>query len=104
MTPSTLRGTWADQLITQVDTYSSTPLWRLENVRNKKYYLIHGTHDDNVHYQQSMLLSAALEEKYILFRQQAYPDQDHSIGDFHHHLYLSLTSFFNEDCFGAIST
>ena len=83
---------------------SSTPLWRLENVRNKKYYLIHGTHDDNVHYQQSMLLSAALEEKYILFRQQAYPDQDHSIGDFHHHLYLSLTSFFNEDCFGALST
>merc|ERR1712111_82889 len=74
------------------------------DVRNKKYYLIHGTHDDNVHYQQSMLLSAAFEEKYILFRQQAYPDQDHSIGDFHHHLYLSLTSFFKEDCFGALST
>ncbi len=33
------------------------------------------TQDDNVHYQQSMLLSAALEEKDILFRQQSYPDQ-----------------------------
>ena len=41
--------------------------------------MLQGTHDDNVHYQQSMLLSSALEEKDILFRQQSYPDQDHSI-------------------------
>ena len=78
---------------------ASTPLWRLENIRNKKYYLIHGTHDDNVHYQQSMMLSAALEEKDILFRQQSYPDQDHSIQDYKKHLYHSLTSFFSNDCF-----
>jgi len=78
---------------------SSTPLWGLENLRNKKYYLIHGTHDDNVHYQQSMLLSAALEEKDILFRQQTYPDQDHSIQDYRRHLYHSLSNFFTEECF-----
>jgi len=78
---------------------SSTPLWDIGNLKNKKYYLIHGTHDDNVHYQQSMLLSAALEEKDILFRQQAYPDQDHSLGNYRRHLYHSLTDFFTNDCF-----
>jgi len=78
---------------------NSSPLWRLDNLRNKKYYLIHGTHDDNVHYQQSMLLSAALEEMDILFRQQSYPDQDHSIGDYRRHLYHSLRNFFLSDCF-----
>ena len=79
---------------------ASTPLWRLDNLRTKKYYLVHGTHDDNVHFQQSMMLSGALEEKDILFRQQAYPDQDHSINDYRKHLYHSLTSFFTNDCFG----
>lgn len=78
---------------------TSSPLIGIENLRNKKYMMVHGTHDDNVHYQQSMLLSAALEEKDILFRQQTYPDQDHGIGDYRKHLYHSLTNFFLEECF-----
>jgi len=78
---------------------SSSPLLNIENMRNKKYLLVHGTHDDNVHYQQSMLLSAALEEKDILFRQQTYPDQDHSIADYRRHLYHTLTNFLLEECF-----
>jgi dipeptidyl-peptidase-4 len=73
---------------------------RLEPLRRKPFYMMHGTHDDNVHYQQSMLLAAALEEKDILFRQQSYPDQDHSINDYHLHIYHSLTDFFLNDCSG----
>lgn len=69
-------------------------------LRNKRYFLLHGTHDDNVHYQNSMLLSATLERQDILFRQQAYPDQDHSIGHFIKHLHHSLVNFFLSECFG----
>ena len=71
----------------------------LDRLRNKQYFVLHGTQDDNVHYQQSMLLSAALEEKDILFRQQSYPDQDHSIYRYHTHLYHSLTDIFLNDCY-----
>lgn len=36
----------------------------------KKFMLIHGTLDDNVHYQQSMMLARSLELHDILFKQQ----------------------------------
>ena len=82
------------------DGYNRSSVFQyLDNLVNKKYYLLHGTHDDNVHYQNSMLISAALEERDILFRQQAYPDQDHSISRYRVHLDHSLVNFFLSDCF-----
>lgn len=43
---------------------------KFEGLRDKKYFLVHGTLDDNVHYQQSMLWSKVLEHRDIIFRQQ----------------------------------
>ena len=43
---------------------------KADNFRGKQFYLIHGTGDDNVHYQQSLMLAKSLEAADVLFRQQ----------------------------------
>ncbi|XP_043206770.1 venom dipeptidyl peptidase 4-like isoform X1 [Amphibalanus amphitrite] len=70
----------------------------VDNFRNKQYLLIHGTADDNVHYQQSMMLSRSLEQADIMFRQQTYPDENHGLGGIRRHHYHTMERFL-EDCF-----
>nr|XP_036216801.1 venom dipeptidyl peptidase 4 isoform X1 [Bactrocera oleae] len=72
---------------------------RAQRLRGKKFMLIHGTLDDNVHYQQAMVLAKNLERLDILFKQISYTDEDHSLASVRPHLYHSLDRFFG-DCFG----
>ncbi|KAF5307856.1 hypothetical protein FQR65_LT06588 [Abscondita terminalis] len=67
---------------------------QVEGLRNKTFYIIHGNADDNVHYQQSMLLSKILERADIMFFQQSYPDENHSLGRVKRHLYHTIDNFF----------
>uniref|UniRef100_H2YEQ6 Uncharacterized protein n=1 Tax=Ciona savignyi TaxID=51511 RepID=H2YEQ6_CIOSA len=57
------------------------------------YYLIHGTADDNVHFQNAAQLSKALVDEDIRFNNFFYADQDHSInvGNARYHIYKILT-------------
>ena len=71
---------------------------KIDNFKNKKFYLIHGTLDDNVHFQQSLLLAKMLELKDILFQQQTYTDETHDIARMRLHLYHSMGKFL-DDCF-----
>lgn len=65
---------------------------------NKSYMLVHGTLDDNVHFQQGMMLARTLERKDIQFKEITYPDEDHSLAGVRPHLYHSLERFF-DSCF-----
>ncbi len=60
-----------------------------------KLLLIHGTGDDNVHIQNSMLFSNALIAAGKQFQTFYYPDRNHGIygGNTRHHLYKMMTDF-----------
>ncbi|XP_058063063.1 venom dipeptidyl peptidase 4 [Anopheles bellator] len=69
-----------------------------EKLRDKQFLMVHGTADDNVHFQQSVVFSRALSSKGALFKQLIYPDEGHNLSGVKKHLYRSMTLFF-EDCF-----
>ncbi|KAL1494674.1 hypothetical protein ABEB36_010240 [Hypothenemus hampei] len=74
--------------------YNNTDITRnAEALRGRLYFIIHGNADDNVHYQNAMLLVKALETADISFWQQSYPDENHSLTNVYRHLYHTIDSF-----------
>jgi dipeptidyl-peptidase-4 len=60
-----------------------------------KYLLVHGTADDNVHFQNAIDLVTALNKAEKQYEQFFYPNKNHSIygGNTRYHLYTKLTDF-----------
>lgn len=82
-----------------LEGYMNSALTRIaSDIRNKQYLLVHGTLDDNVHYQQSMMLAKALEHNDVLFQQMSYPDEEHGLTGVRPHLYHTLGNFI-DNCF-----
>ena len=68
----------------------------------KRLLLIHGTRDDNVHLQHSMVLARALIQNGVDFDQLVYPDATHNMESVSTHFYLSMEKFFTK-CFAVKS-
>ncbi|XP_067891341.1 dipeptidyl peptidase 4 isoform X2 [Heterodontus francisci] len=78
---------------------NSTVMERAENFRFVNYLLIHGTADDNVHFQQAAQISKALVDKEVDFQAMWYTDKDHGLSGFaYSHLYIHMTHFLQQ-CF-----
>uniref|UniRef100_A0A8C3CWY5 Dipeptidyl peptidase 4 n=1 Tax=Cairina moschata TaxID=8855 RepID=A0A8C3CWY5_CAIMO len=78
---------------------SSTVMARAEKFKEVEYLLIHGTADDNVHFQQAAQIAKALVEAEVDFQAMWYTDKDHSItGQAHKHIYTHMSHFIKQ-CF-----
>uniref|UniRef100_A0AAR2IV55 Uncharacterized protein n=1 Tax=Pygocentrus nattereri TaxID=42514 RepID=A0AAR2IV55_PYGNA len=67
---------------------------RAKNFKSVQYLLVHGTADDNVHFQQAAQISKALVEQQVDFEAMWYTDKDHSLsGKARYHLYKHLSHF-----------
>lgn len=69
-----------------------------EKLRGRRYFLAHGTNDDNVHFQHSMQLAKQLQHNDIDFEQMSYTDEKHSLLGVSRHFYHTLDRFWTR-CF-----
>ncbi|XP_031714404.1 dipeptidyl peptidase 4 isoform X2 [Anarrhichthys ocellatus] len=81
------------------DAYkNSTVTARAMNFRTVDYLLVHGTADDNVHFQQAAQISKALVDNQVDFETMWYTDRDHALrGSAFYHTY-TLMSHFLQKC------
>ncbi|XP_076329096.1 dipeptidyl peptidase 4-like isoform X2 [Tachypleus tridentatus] len=76
----------------------SSLLKKVANIKGTKFLLVHGTNDDNVHFQQSMILMKALIDAGVLFQTQIYPDESHNLAHVQSHFYQTMEAFLDR-CF-----
>uniref|UniRef100_A0A668AL80 Fibroblast activation protein, alpha n=1 Tax=Myripristis murdjan TaxID=586833 RepID=A0A668AL80_9TELE len=73
---------------------NSTVTGRAKNFTSVDYLLVHGTADDNVHFQQAAQISKALVDEKVDFEAMWYADKDHSLGgSAFRHLYTLMSNF-----------
>ncbi|XP_070813835.1 dipeptidyl peptidase 4-like [Chaetodon trifascialis] len=73
---------------------NSTVTERAKNFHSVQYLLVHGTADDNVHFQQAAEISEALVEEQVDFEAMWYTDKDHGLtGSAYQHVYTHMTHF-----------
>lgn len=77
-----------------------SPITYAKNLKGNLLY-IHGTGDDNVHYQNSEMLINELIKNRKVFQMMAYPNRTHSINEgpgTSEHLALTYTQFLQKNC------
>lgn len=77
---------------------AGSPLKKAGQIKGN-YLLIHGTADDNVHYQNSVKMMDALINADVDFETMIYPNKNHGIygGNARHHLYRHMSNFILEN-------
>uniref|UniRef100_A0A3P8VVB8 Fibroblast activation protein, alpha n=1 Tax=Cynoglossus semilaevis TaxID=244447 RepID=A0A3P8VVB8_CYNSE len=77
---------------------NSTVTARADNFKSVDYLLVHGTADDNVHFQQAAQISKALVNAGVDFETMWYTDRNHALsGSAYRHIY-TLMSHFLQKC------
>ena len=73
---------------------NNSPINHVENIKGA-YLLVHGSSDDNVHYQNTMEMAKELINAEVDFEMMIYPNNNHGIagGNARFHLYRLMTDF-----------
>ena len=76
----------------------NSPINHVSKIKGK-FLIIHGTADDNVHFQNSVMMVDKMVEKNVDFESSYYPNKNHSIrgGNTSFHLYNKMTKFILEN-------
>ena len=76
----------------------NSPINHVDKIKGS-YLLVHGSADDNVHFQNTMEMIRSLVRADVQFDLFVYPDKNHGIygGNTRNHLYTKMTSFILEN-------